>query len=249
MLQQNLNSGIDGRVDEVGRILLQVILVLLHIYKAARCKPLLIARLVRMRDFDKRGSLRGESVGLRRRNMREHGCALQERIEVRGDRADLLNGCVPAASAVVSASADANTCTLDATRNALTAGHASRQAVSIGDAAQRSTTLLPVDLPLLNQRAVAIHLEPEIILDHQRDGILNSEIKLARSDQLVQACGVRQPRGRSNWPDIGSDNRWNTGVDWRDRNFLSGALRNDTEPRDKCFGITQLQILRASGIF
>ena len=101
--------GAEARVQEIaGRVFVEVLIEAARGDVAAGQRALLQRRIVGAGRIHQRVGLAQYRVGLRMRQVRKRDRALQNRVEVRRDRADLLNGGVAAVAAAAPASASAH---------------------------------------------------------------------------------------------------------------------------------------------
>ena len=68
---------------------------------------------------------------------------------------------------------------------------------TLGDSPQRAPGLRPLQIRCRLQRPVSLDCDVEIILQGQRDGVLQGEIDIAGAYQALQTIGIRQV-GRRN---------------------------------------------------
>src|SRR5579875_1964253 len=127
-------------------------------------------------------------------NIREY------RIERWSRRADLGDGNTRLIRRTAAAAPAANTRGRLASAHTLTACDRAARAYGIGNTGQRTACLGPLEVPLIDEWAISIHLQINVIGKSERDGVLNREVKFAGAQQTLRASRVvktsRRYRGR-----------------------------------------------------
>ena len=95
-----------------------------------------------------------------------------------------------------------------------------------GHARQRTAGFGALQLPLGQNRIVASHLDIDIVLERERDGILHRQIQLSGANQIAEALGVAQADGRHFRRQIRPPEDGRGGPDRLDRKLLRRSERN-----------------------
>src|SRR5215472_16575452 len=121
-------------------------------------------------------------VELRATRVDESGCVLEYGVQFRRDGADLLNR--------AAGSATPPTIVPSQARRRLASFHASTasglvgQRVAGGNTGKCAACFGTSQIPLRTQRTVSIYFKVQVVLNGQRDGILDREVQLSSAEQI-----------------------------------------------------------------
>ena len=231
MLERQIHVRAHRRIQNIARrIFFERLLVIAVLHHAPAEQPHLQGRIRGAHGLDQRIRLAQYRVGLRLRQVRLRRGALQNRVEIRRDRAHLLDRRVAASSRAAASPAAAQSGALRAAVHAHAGIHAGNLRAGARHPANRPSGLRPFQRRLRQQRSIPVRLQPQIVLNRQRDRILHRQVQLPRPQQAVQPARIVQPHARHRLRPVRTQDRRPLRLLNRERQILRAALRHQARP-------------------